>query len=180
MDNMWSKSPCITPASIERYYAERAGEAKNALSDTPEGQEETTLESINHVNWDGNDHDAQGDGDKPSADGSDTSESPCTNEGRQLDNKALSGLPAMDVRNVAKHLSALDAATVHLTIAIRAASMKVSDALGFAIDALKQIDVAVVARAILDWIKSHPWETAAIVVPLGLAGFTASGVLAGK
>jgi hypothetical protein len=92
--------------------------------------------------------------------------------------------------DVAKHLGAIGAATVHLTIAIRAPSMKVTDALEIAINALKQIDVDAVARAILEWIEVHPWETAAIVIPLillactsaflGLAGFTASGVLAGK
>jgi hypothetical protein len=98
MGNLWSKSPCTTPASIERYYAERAEQAKNDPSDTAEGQEETTPESSDDVNPEVNDPDAQQVGDEASADGSDTSESFPTDEGRQLDNAALSSLPAMDVR----------------------------------------------------------------------------------
>jgi hypothetical protein len=96
----------------------------------------------------------------------------------------------MDVGKVTKHWNAFDAATVHLTIATRAACMKVGDALEIAIDTLKQIDVAAVAKAVLKWIRAHPWETVAIVIPLvmlvctptflSLAGFTATGVLAGK
>jgi hypothetical protein len=190
MGNLWSKPPCITPASIEKYYAERAEEAKNKLCNTPEGQEETEPESSDRVNSDGNDPDAEEDGDEPSADGSDTSKTPATDEGRQLENAVFSSLPAMGVGNGTKHLGAFDAAIVHLTNAIRAACMKVGDALEIAIDAFKQIDVAAVTKAIIEWIKAHPRETAAIVVPLvllactpaflSLAGFTATGDLAGK
>jgi len=82
------------------------------------------------------------------------------------------------------------AATMHLTIAMRAAKAKTQDALDIAIATLKKMDVVAVAKAIHDWIKAHPWETAAIVIPLvllactpaflGLVGFTASGIAAGK
>ncbi|KAH7400528.1 hypothetical protein DE146DRAFT_677319 [Phaeosphaeria sp. MPI-PUGE-AT-0046c] len=94
------------------------------------------------------------------------------------------------INNIPIPINALDAATVHLTIAIRSASIKADDALKIAIDTLKNMDLVVVVKAVTQWIKAHPWETAAIVVPLillactpaflGLAGFTAGGITAGS
>lgn len=93
----------------------------------------------------------------------------------------------MDNINVSN--DALDAATVHITSAICSSTMKAHDALKKAIEKLKNMDVVVIARAVARWIKDHPWETAAIVIPLvllactppflGLAGFTAGGIAAG-
>jgi ElaB/YqjD/DUF883 family membrane-anchored ribosome-binding protein len=79
----------------------------------------------------------------------------------------------MDVGKVTKHWNTFDAATVHLTIAIRAACMKVGDALEIAIDALKQIDVAAVTKAILKWIRAHPWETVGHCGSVGPVGMYA-------
>jgi hypothetical protein len=83
----------------------------------------------------------------------------------------------------------MDAAVIHFTIAIRAARAQAEDALELAVKALKKLDVTTVVKAAIEWIKSHPWESAAVIVPLvlmactpallGLAGFTAGGVVAG-
>lgn len=99
----------------------------------------------------------------------------------------FSAIKGMD--NVSVPDDALDAATVHLTSAICAATKKAFDSLKKAIEKLKKMDVVVVTKAVAEWIKAHPWETAAIVIPLillactpaflGLAGFTAGGVAAG-
>lgn len=63
------------------------------------------------------------------------------------------------------------------------------DKLRAAIQALKEMGVIDVAQAAMQWVRLHPWETAAIVIPLVLVsctpvilpalGFTASGVAAG-
>lgn len=83
----------------------------------------------------------------------------------------------------------IDAAVVHLTIAIRAAKLQAGDALEIAIAALKNLKIATLMKAAMEWIKQYPWETAALIVPvvlmactpafLGLIGFTAGGVAAG-
>lgn len=83
----------------------------------------------------------------------------------------------------------IDAAMVHLTIAIRAAKLQAEDALEIAVAALKNLKITTLMKAAMEWMKLHPWETAALIVPvllmactpafLGLVGFTASGVAAG-
>ncbi|KAL1794495.1 hypothetical protein ACET3X_007916 [Alternaria dauci] len=84
----------------------------------------------------------------------------------------------------------IDAAVVHLTIALRAAKLKAEDALAIAVTALKNLHVATLMRAAVEWIKLHPWESVALLVPvvlmactpafLGVIGFTAGGVAAGS
>jgi hypothetical protein len=81
------------------------------------------------------------------------------------------------------------AAIIHITAAAQACSARVYDAFNTAIIALKKINFRIVAKAIWEWIKAHPWETAAIVIPfillactpafLALAGFTGGGIAAG-
>ncbi|EUC39644.1 hypothetical protein COCMIDRAFT_110973 [Bipolaris oryzae ATCC 44560] len=76
------------------------------------------------------------------------------------------------------------------TIAIRAARMQAEDSLYIAIEALKNLGINTFLKATMVWIKSHPWETAALIVPtlltmctpafLGLAGFTTGGIAAGS
>jgi hypothetical protein len=67
--------------------------------------------------------------------------------------------------------------------------MQAEDAWGVAIKALNDLGITTIIKAAMVWMKSHPWETAALIVPvlltactpafLGLAGFTAGGVAAG-
>ncbi|EDU44776.1 predicted protein [Pyrenophora tritici-repentis Pt-1C-BFP] len=81
-------------------------------------------------------------------------------------------------------------ASYHLANAIRAFGRKASCAFDRAIEALRQIDIIDVAKAATKWMKEHPWETAAILVPLillactpaflSIAGFTAGGIAAGS
>lgn len=99
-------------------------------------------------------------------------------------------VPAIDsIRKIPILPGTIDAAVVHLTIAIRAAKLKAEDALDIAIAALKNLKMATLMKAAVEWIRLHPWETAALIIPivlmactpafLGLVGFTASGVAAG-
>jgi hypothetical protein len=103
---------------------------------------------------------------------------------------SLRNLPAIDaMRNAPVLPGTIDTAVIHLTIAIRAARMQAEDALGIAIEALKNLGITVMMKAAMVWMKLHPWETAALIVPvlltacapafLGLAGFTAGGIAAG-
>jgi hypothetical protein len=108
---------------------------------------------------------------------------------RQL--RSFRNVPAVQKLHEAPGLSStMDIATVHFTIAIRAAQMKAEDALKLAVEALKKLDATAIIEAALMWMKTHPWETAAIIIPLvlmavmpaalGLAGFTAGGIAAGS
>ncbi|EUC42079.1 hypothetical protein COCMIDRAFT_29260 [Bipolaris oryzae ATCC 44560] len=100
----------------------------------------------------------------------------------------VSGIDAM--RHAPVFSGTIDTAVIHLTIVIRAARMQAKDALGIAIEALKNLGITVMMKAAVVWIKSHPWEIAALIVPvllaactpafLGLAGFTAGGIAAGS
>jgi hypothetical protein len=66
---------------------------------------------------------------------------------------------------------------------------KASRALDQAIEALRQIGIIDVAKAATKWMKEHPWETAAILIPLilhactpaflSIVGFGAGGIAAG-
>jgi hypothetical protein len=103
---------------------------------------------------------------------------------------SLRNLPAIDsTRNTTMLPSTIDTAVIHLTIAVRAAKLKAGDALEIAISALKNLKITTLMAAAMEWIRLHPWETAALIVPvvlmactpalLGLAGFTAGGIAAG-
>ncbi|KAF1935245.1 hypothetical protein EJ02DRAFT_460555 [Clathrospora elynae] len=79
---------------------------------------------------------------------------------------------------------------LHLAKAIRAFGKKAKRAFDSAIEALRKICIIDVAKAAVRWMKTYPWEPAAILVPLillactpaflGLAGFTAGGIAAGS
>jgi hypothetical protein len=106
------------------------------------------------------------------------------------------------IRDSLRHVSAIDAirntpvlpgidvAVIHLTVAIRAARMQAEDALSIAIEALKNLGITTIMKAAMVWMKSHPWESVALIVPvlltactpafLGFAGFTAGGIAAGQ
>jgi hypothetical protein len=95
-----------------------------------------------------------------------------------------------NIRNLSTPGNAIEAATVHLTIAARAVATSAHDAVEIAITALKNIEPVAVFKAVQSWVRANPWETAAIVIPLVLlgctpaflaaAGFTAGGIAAGK
>lgn len=108
---------------------------------------------------------------------------------RQLRDSLRNVSPIDAMRNAPVLPSNIDIAVIHLTIAIRAARMQAEDALGIAIEALKNLGITVLMKAAMVWIKSHFWETAALIVHmlltacapafLGLAGFTTGGIAAG-
>lgn len=116
---------------------------------------------------------------------------PSETHNRQVRDSLLPrNVPAIDsMRRIPILPGTIDAAVVHLTIAIRAAKLKAEDALDIAIAALKNLEMATLMKAAVEWIRLHPWETAALIIPivlmacttafLGLVGFTASGIAAG-
>ncbi|KZM28362.1 uncharacterized protein EKO05_0005186 [Ascochyta rabiei] len=83
-------------------------------------------------------------------------------------------------------------ASAHLSTALRALNKKEMDTFQHSMGALMKlgVDVKVVGRKTLEWVKAHPWETAAIINPLillactpfilGAVGFTSSGIAAGS
>jgi hypothetical protein len=93
-------------------------------------------------------------------------------------------------RNLSAPSNAIEAATVHLTIAARAVAMRAHNAVEIAIKALKNIAPVAVFKAVQSWFRENLWETAAIAIPLiilgctlaflAAAGFTAGGIAAGK
>lgn len=114
---------------------------------------------------------------------------PLETRNRQL-RRSLGNVPAINViQNASVLPSPIDVAVIHLTIAVRAARMQAEDALGIAVEALKNLGSTIIWKAAMEWMKSHPWEAAALIVPvvlmactpavLGLAGFTAGGIAAG-
>ncbi|KAG9184969.1 hypothetical protein G6011_11799 [Alternaria panax] len=123
------------------------------------------------------------------ASGSDISY-PSETRDRQL-RASLKNMPAIDaIRKTPILPGTIDAAVVHLTIAIRAAKLQAEDALEIAVAALKNLKITTLMKAAMEWMKLHPWETISIIVPvvlmactpafLGLVGFTASGIAAGS
>ncbi|KAF2133286.1 hypothetical protein P153DRAFT_381724 [Dothidotthia symphoricarpi CBS 119687] len=78
----------------------------------------------------------------------------------------------------------------HFMRAFQAWITKSAEAFDDAIAALRKMNFVEVAKAAGAWVKEHPWETAAIVIPLILlactpafltaAGFTAGGIAAGS
>lgn len=83
------------------------------------------------------------------------------------------------------------AATAHLKAALEALSKQDKDAFGRAINSLVKFGINIdhLAKTTLEWVNAHPWETAAIIIPLillactpailGAVGFTAGGIAAG-
>jgi len=80
-------------------------------------------------------------------------------------------------------------AACHITKAMHAFRNQAIGAFEIAIAYLRKIGIIDLAKIVRLWIKEHPWETAAIVVPLimlacspailGALGFTAGGIAAG-
>lgn len=120
--------------------------------------------------------------------GSNTSHSLETRN-RQLRSSLRSASEVDAICNAPVLHSTLDNAVIHFTIAIRAARIQAQDALDTAIEALKNLDITTVLKAAMVWVKSHPWETTALAIPLlltlctpaflGFAGFTLGGVATG-
>jgi hypothetical protein len=185
MGNKASKCAESTSESIENYYAMRAVEI--AVS---EGHEEATvLWSDNAGSADGDPNKSELDEDTHMTNSFNTGGSRHEERGQQVSAPRVR-LPAYTaIRNGAVSFTPSDDVTINLTIAIQAARLKPHGVLDFAIQALKKMDVAIVLKEALAWVKAHPWEMAAIVTPLallaciptflGLIGFTASGIAAG-
>lgn len=68
-------------------------------------------------------------------------------------------------------------------------AVRTRDAVASAIDRVKRLGIAGVSRAVCQWVKQHPWDTALILVPLlalaivaialSAIGFGSAGIVAG-
>ncbi|KAH7077480.1 hypothetical protein BKA63DRAFT_466624 [Paraphoma chrysanthemicola] len=167
-----SKATDTTSASIERLYAARATQRNVGNSRT---------DAVHTGNQRNEDTDTSGvdGGNRARHSAHDTAINPARLEVHTV----------RSLRNSPVSSNAIEAATMHLTIAVRAMASNAEDAVNLAIAALKNIDARAVARAGVAWIMAHPWETATIVIPMILlyctplalvgVGFTAGGIAAG-
>lgn len=100
--------------------------------------------------------------------------------------------PSAVIRNGAS-LSKLDAATIHLTIAVRAWHLGIQDAFNTAIEALKNFNAINLAKALAKWVRQNtktvsviacvlvPLMCAGLALPiLGTIGFGSGGIVAGR
>jgi hypothetical protein len=173
MGNKSSKTPETTSMAIESWYATEA--ARNAESRRDEGKSDSLPKRA----------DIQDEEEKQTPNVGESGPKDPTLASAQA--QQMSSLRV--VRSISLRSNAAEAAAVQLTAAIHAASTKAHDALNIAVSALKKMDVTIVAKAALEWMKAHSWQTAAIVGPLillactpaflGIFGFTASGIAAG-
>jgi hypothetical protein len=200
MGNSSSTEAGTNSQSIEEWYAARAAESraiKRRAADTRDQNEDRALlsewrEIDSRRDENAQDDDAgQAEGSATGADEDESTDSASLSERSNPFSEPPAKSHTIDsIRDAIVPDSAFQAAACHLVIAYRAFKSGVHDALELAIAALKKIDIVAVTKASLEWIKAHPYETAAVVIPLillactpailGLAGFTAGGVAAGK
>jgi hypothetical protein len=100
--------------------------------------------------------------------------------------------PSAIIRNGAS-LSGLDAAAIHLTIAVQAWRLGIQDTFHTAIEALKNVDAKDFAKALAEWVRQNtktvsviacvlvPLMCAGLALPiLGAIGFGSGGIVAGR
>jgi hypothetical protein len=199
MGNSSSTAAGTNSQSIEDWYAARAGESRainRQATDARNHDEAIALlsdwrEIASRGDENAQDDDAgEAEGLATGADEDESTDSASSSERSSMSSGPPANSHTLDtIRDAIVPNSAFQAATCHLVIAYRAFKLGVHDTLELAIAALKKIDVVAVAKASLEWIKAHPYETAAVVIPLillactpailGLVGFTAGGVAAG-
>ncbi|KAF2024472.1 hypothetical protein EK21DRAFT_94053 [Setomelanomma holmii] len=197
MGNQKSKPDELNSKSIEAWYTAQAAESRAILAPIAAARTKAESTALLHE-WRRITTSNSGNGveeeDIDNGDYTDASEAehhPQADDGNQRLSTSLSDLRVSEnIRNIPASSNAIEAATIHLKIAVRAMMMSAHDALDLAIAALKKIDAFEVMKAALKWMKHHPWETAAIIIPLvilactpaflSLAGFTATGVAAGS
>jgi hypothetical protein len=195
-----TKEDGLSAASIQRMYAARAVAAKMAgehkfrmlspKSDHPLHPAPRHMDEKDSK--DEEDPTAEAD-ERATSDSSSTSPNapPETERPTRPNTSLASGTAAGAIRNAsgAPNTIKVAVAGIHLANAIRAFGQNASRAFDKAIEALRQIGIIDVSKAAAKWMKEHPWETAAILVPLillactpaflSIAGFTAGGIAAG-
>ena len=196
MGNLFSKPPAIhldagfTTESIENYHntlaERRAADAQVNNSDMQVQDDQTSNEGgggddSNYVKEDDNDSKKTSDADPPNeTTESDTTATTPMGVGsevpRDAGNEPVEKALARFYGDSAPHIFKADD----------------KDRLNQAIISLTKLgfDINTLGEAVKAWIKAHPWEFAAIVVPLvmlactpavlGAVGFTAGGIAAGK
>lgn len=192
-----TKEDGLSAASIQRMYAARAVAAKKAGNHkfrmpSPESDHPAPRHIDEKDSKDKEDSTAEAD-ERATSDSSPTSPNapPETERPTRPITSLASGTAVKAIRNAAGTPNTIKVAVAgtHLASAIRAFGQNASRAFDKAIEALRQIGIIDVSKAAAKWMKEHPWETAAILVPLillactpaflSIAGFTAGGIAAG-
>lgn len=194
MGNAASRQAGSTSESIEAFYAARAAEEAKLRATTSrqtqnaiEGEETPLLdENQGPITPPPQPADAEVDAAPLNASGSNSSRS--TSPNQQI-GYSMNDSRYAEVLRTAAASSRADYVMIHVKRALRALGDKSVGALNEAIEALRKIDYIQVAKRVCAWVKDHPWEIAAIFIPLILlgftpaflaaAGFTAGGVAAG-
>ncbi|KAA8617301.1 Ifi-6-16 multi-domain protein [Pyrenophora tritici-repentis] len=184
-----TKEDGLSTASIQRMYAARAIAAKRAYEHkfrmpSPKSDHPAPPQTDDKDPKDKEDSTVEAD-EKATSDSSSTSPNAPPRDRTPHKTQHISGK-----QNRTPITMKVALASYHLANAIRAFGRKASCAFDRAIEALRQIDIIDVAKAATKWMKEHPWETAAILVPLillactpaflSIAGFTAGGIAAGS
>ncbi|KAF1828095.1 hypothetical protein BDW02DRAFT_652255 [Decorospora gaudefroyi] len=186
-----AKTEKLSAASIESMYAARAAAARMSAQDGDvphlrDPHDENTVDVDKEEITEVEEVDANT---SPSA----SEDNGPKHERKDISTTSMTTADMVEALRNAKHSSTppkIAVAGVHLRNAILAFGRTARQAFDKAIEALRRIGVIDVAKAASQWIKAHPWETAAIVVPLtllactpaflSLVGFTASGIAAGS
>lgn len=181
MGNKNSKYDVVSSAEIEAWYAARAARA-SAISQA--GQESSEKDNSTTS-------------EEPTAEKNDE-QPPSASPDREdrADNPHTSPREALALQNMTDALrdsvpkNKVLAAVGHITKALRALRRNTIDVFERAVARLRELKIVDRAKIVGAWIKAHPWETAAIVVPLillactpailGAVGFTPGGVAACK
>ncbi|KAF1936196.1 hypothetical protein EJ02DRAFT_438697 [Clathrospora elynae] len=193
-----TKEDGLSTASIQRMYAARAVAAKRAdehkfRMPSPKSDHPAPRHTDDEDSKDKEDSTAEAD-ERTTSDSSSTSPNapPETERPTRPNTSLASATAAETIRNAAGTPITIKVAVagIHLSNAIRAFGQKASRAFDKAIEALRQIGIIDAAKAATKWTKEHPWETAAILVPLillacipaflSIACFTAGGIAAGS
>ncbi|KAI1508064.1 hypothetical protein PtrEW4_011409 [Pyrenophora tritici-repentis] len=193
-----TKEDGLSTASIQRMYAARAIAAKRAYEHkfrmpSPKSDYPAPPQTDDKDPKDKEDSTVEADENATSDSSSTLPNAPPETERPTRPNTSLASRTVAEaIRNTAGTPITMKVAlaSYHLANAIRAFGRKASCAFDRAIEALRQIDIIDVAKAATKWMKEHPWETAAILVPLillactpaflSIAGFTAGGIAAGS
>ncbi|KAJ4378099.1 hypothetical protein N0V83_000931 [Neocucurbitaria cava] len=199
MGSLFAKEAPLTSVAIESMYAARAAAARKSAAAAPPTEEPSTGE-IQPLKGDGqdrvpNEYDSDVDEMQPRTDEckDEYSERRDANVNGSADNSGPSPSERIAhlkvIRNIPLPISNFPTKAMEFKKAIQVFDEKVKNAVDSAVQKLKQLRVLDMAKATGKWMKEHPWETAATVIPLillactpailGAVGFTAGGIAAG-
>ncbi|KAI8937285.1 hypothetical protein NX059_006493 [Plenodomus lindquistii] len=180
MGNRLSRAENLSAAAIEKMYAARAAAAS--------ASSQRVAKDL-HENAFGDNTDSVQPKKAPDSNNVDAGNQARNSLDLQHNNFTAIQRTAEALRGAVPQDLAVSAAC-YITIAVRAFHDKSAGAFDYAIAQLKKMGIINVAKVIGHWIKAHPWETAALIVPLilvactpaifGAVGFGTGGIVAGS